>query len=84
MLTSLRVPLLADIPDGSAVTACGRSAKIPRSRFGTEITHCRMGTGGMTWSARVCRRLGHTPAGTRRTDAAALAGKRHQKTMAAA
>jgi hypothetical protein len=23
-------------------------ASIPRSRFGTEITHCRTGTGGMT------------------------------------
>ena len=25
---------------------------MPRSRFGTEITHCRIGTGGMRWSAR--------------------------------
>ena len=26
----------------------GRSARKPRNRFGTEITHCRTGTGGMT------------------------------------
>ena len=32
----------------SAATARGRSARKPRSRFGTEITHCRTGTGGMT------------------------------------
>jgi hypothetical protein len=35
-----------------AVTAAGRSARTPRNRFGTEITHCRTGTGGMTRSAR--------------------------------
>jgi hypothetical protein len=35
-----------------AVTAAGRSARKPRSRLGTEITHCRTGTGGMTRSAR--------------------------------
>jgi len=32
----------------SAATAAGRSASMPRSRFGTEITHCRTGNGGMT------------------------------------
>ena len=32
----------------SAATAQGRSARKPRSRFGTEITDCRTGTGGMT------------------------------------
>ena len=32
--------------------------------------------------SKVCRRLGHPPTGARRTDAAALAGKRHQKAMA--
>jgi hypothetical protein len=32
----------------TAATARGRSARKPRSRFGTEITHCRTGTGGMT------------------------------------
>jgi hypothetical protein len=31
-----------------AATARGRSASMHRSRFGTEITHCRTGTGGMT------------------------------------
>ena len=31
-----------------AETAAGRSASMPRSRFGPEITHCRTGTGGMT------------------------------------
>jgi hypothetical protein len=31
-----------------AATAGGRWAGKPRSRFGTEITHCRTGTGGMT------------------------------------
>ena len=36
----------------SAVTASGRSARNKRSRLGTEITHCRTGTGGMTWSTR--------------------------------
>jgi len=30
------------------VLARGRSASMPRNRFGTEITHCRTGTGGMT------------------------------------
>ena len=30
------------------VTARGLSARKPRSRFGTEITHCRTGPGGMT------------------------------------
>ena len=32
----------------SALTAAGRSASMPRNRFGTEITHCRTGIGGMT------------------------------------
>ena len=32
----------------STATAWGRSASMPRNRFGTEITHCRTGTGGMT------------------------------------
>jgi hypothetical protein len=32
----------------SAATARGRSASMPRNRFGTEITHYRTGTGGMT------------------------------------
>ena len=32
----------------TAATARGRSARKPRSRFGTEITHCRTGIGGMT------------------------------------
>jgi hypothetical protein len=31
-----------------AATALGRSASLPRNRFGTEITHCRTGTGGIT------------------------------------
>jgi len=31
-----------------AATAAGRSTRKPRNRFGTEITHCRTGTGGMT------------------------------------
>ncbi len=31
-----------------AATASGRSARKQRSYFGTEITHCRTGTGGMT------------------------------------
>jgi hypothetical protein len=35
-----------------AATALGRSARKQRNRFGTEITHCRTGTGGMTWSTR--------------------------------
>ena len=35
-----------------AATALGRSARKQRYRFGTEITHCRTGTGGMTWSTR--------------------------------
>jgi hypothetical protein len=30
----------------TAATARGRSARKPRNRFGTEITHCRTGTGG--------------------------------------
>jgi hypothetical protein len=42
-----------------------------------------MGTGGMTWSARVCRRLGHPSTCTGGTDPAALARKRYQKAMAA-
>ena len=32
----------------SALTAAGRSASMPRNRFGTEINHCRTGIGGMT------------------------------------
>ena len=32
----------------SVLTARGRSASMPRNRLGTEITHCRTGTGGMT------------------------------------
>ena len=32
----------------SAATAAGRSASMPRSCFGAEITHYRRGTGGMT------------------------------------
>ena len=32
-----------------AVTAVGRSARKTRRRFGTKITHCRTGTGGITW-----------------------------------
>jgi hypothetical protein len=35
-----------------AATALGRSARKQRNRFGTEITHCRTGTGGMTRSTR--------------------------------
>jgi hypothetical protein len=35
-----------------AATALWRSARKQRNRFGTEITHCRTGTGGMTWSTR--------------------------------
>jgi len=35
-----------------AQTPAGRSARKPRSRLGTEITHCRTGTGGMTPSTR--------------------------------
>ena len=31
-----------------AATAASRSARKPRNRFGTEITHCRTGTGGIT------------------------------------
>ena len=31
-----------------AATAWGRSARKPRNRLDTEITHCRSGTGGMT------------------------------------
>jgi hypothetical protein len=31
-----------------AAMAPGRSASMLRSRLGTEITHCRTGTGGMT------------------------------------
>jgi hypothetical protein len=31
-----------------AATALGRSARKQRNRFGTEITHCRTGSGGMT------------------------------------
>ena len=31
-----------------AATAAGRSARKPRNLFGTEITHCRTGTGGIT------------------------------------
>jgi len=31
-----------------SLTAAGRSARKHRSRFSTEITHCRTGTGGMT------------------------------------
>ena len=36
----------------SAATARGRSARNRRNRLGTEITHCRTGTGGMTRSTR--------------------------------
>ena len=36
-----------------AVTVAGRSARTPGRRFGTEITHCRTGTGGMTLQARL-------------------------------
>jgi hypothetical protein len=32
----------------SAATARARSASLPRNHFGTEITHCRTATGGMT------------------------------------
>ena len=32
----------------SAETASGRNPRNHRRRFGTEFTHCRMGTGGMT------------------------------------
>ena len=35
-----------------AATALGRSARKQRNRFGTEITHCRTGSGGMTRSTR--------------------------------
>jgi hypothetical protein len=35
-----------------AATALGRSARKQRNSFGTEITHCRTGTGGMTRSTR--------------------------------
>jgi hypothetical protein len=38
----------------------------------------------MTWSAWVCRRLGHPSTCTGGTDAAALARKRYQKAMATA
>jgi len=31
-----------------AATAAGRSASMPRNHLGTEITHCRTGTGGLT------------------------------------
>jgi hypothetical protein len=31
-----------------AATAGGRSARKRRNRLGTEITHCRTGTGGIT------------------------------------
>jgi hypothetical protein len=37
----------ADAGDATVFTA-GRSAKMPLNRLGTEITHCRTGTGGMT------------------------------------
>ena len=45
-----------------AATALGRSARNPLSRFSTEISHCRTGTGRMTQSTRyaavcVIRRL---------------------------
>jgi hypothetical protein len=53
----------------TAATALGRSPRNPRSRFGSEINHCRTGTVGMTQSTRcaavcaMCRPLqdGHTP-----------------------
>ena len=32
----------------STATARGRSASMPRNRFGTEITHCRTGTSEIT------------------------------------
>ena len=35
-----------------AATVLGRSARKQRNRFGTEITHCRTGTGGMTRATR--------------------------------
>jgi hypothetical protein len=43
---------LFDEDPREGVTALGRSARKQRNRFGTEITHCRTGTGGMTWSTR--------------------------------
>jgi hypothetical protein len=39
-------------PTVLAATALGRSARKQRSRFGTEITHCRTGTGGIMRSTR--------------------------------
>jgi len=45
---------LPTFPTASPATARGRLARMPRNRprdrlrFGTEITHCRTGTGGMT------------------------------------
>ncbi len=39
----------------TAATARGRSARKPRSRFGTEITHCRTGTGELPKMRRVGR-----------------------------
>ena len=46
------VPVLPRPGHVRAATALGRSARKQRNRFGTEITHCRTGTGGMTWSTR--------------------------------
>lgn len=41
----------------SAATALGRSASMPRSRLGTETTHCRPGSGEMTRSLGELRPL---------------------------
>ena len=39
---------VSDWLTGVTATARGRSARKPRNRFGTEITHCRTGPDGMT------------------------------------
>ena len=67
-----------------AVTAAGRSARMPRKRFGTEITHCLTGTGGMTRSARCAAENGHAAARAGWTDSPALAGEGHEKAVTAA
>ena len=46
----------ASFASDSLVTAADRSARMPRRRFGTEITHCLTRSDGMTRSARCVQR----------------------------
>jgi hypothetical protein len=52
----------------SAATAAGRSARMPRNRFGTEITHCR---------TRESCRFGHQFDAGESVHAVLASGERH-------